>query len=943
MLILLRIREVRMPEMHHHTQEYKGLGWQVIFFFLWVWLCHSVSGQIHYSILEEIRKDSVIANIADDLKLDIKQLSSRKLQILSHISERYFYISLENGNLYIKDRIDRETLCGTEASCLLTFDAVVEKPFSVFKVTIEIQDINDNAPRFFHETFTVEMVELTSPGTRFALQNAEDPDIGTNSVQSYKLSDNQYFTLNEKISNDGSKSPELVLQKPLDREAQNIHKLVLTAMDEGNPVRSGNAVLKIIVSDSNDNFPIFTHEVYKVRVNENIPINTTTIIVNATDRDEGVYAQISYSFSKTSVNVHHTGMFSINPISGEVKTKKPLDFEAVRNYELSIQAKDGGGLVAHCKVLIELIDINDNAPEISLTSFSTPIPEDSPPGTVVALIRVHDQDSGANGEVDCKLMEEITFALMLTSDNYYRIVTARSIDREKESTYNITILANDRGSPSLSRRKSITLEVSDINDNPPIFIKSTYIAYLPENNLPGTSIYSVQASDPDTGDNAKIIYTISNTMAEELPISSYLSINIETGDLYAQRSFDYEKHKEMVIQVTAKDNGSPSLSSNATLIIRIVDLNDNAPKILYPSPDIVGSTAFEMVPFAAELGSLVTKVVAVDMDSGHNAWLSYDFLSVSESSYFTINHQTGEIRTLRIFQERDLLNHKVVVIVKDNGVPLLSATVTVSLVIADNFQQAIPKFKYEISEETQSNLQLYLVISLGLISLLFIVTVILVIISKCKESKPAPEFGTLRTNLYPPLDPRILSWYSDGSLPLPHSYNVCVALDSCENDFTYMKSKEEVPVENLIDADDSGLGNDSSKDSSNSSVQQGQPNTDWRFTQTQRPGPSGTQQPTEEAGVWPNNQFETERLQAMILASANEAAEGSSAMVGGTGTMGLSARYGPQFTLQHVPDYRQNIYIPGTTSTLTNAAGKRDGKSGAPSGNKKKSGKKEKK
>ncbi|XP_069619820.1 protocadherin gamma-B1-like isoform X18 [Ranitomeya imitator] len=932
-----------MTEMQQYKQKYKGPRWQVTFFFLWAWLCHSVSGQIHYSIVEEMRKDSVIANIADDLGLDVKQLSSRKLQILSQVSEKYFYVSLENGNLYVKDRLDRETLCGAAPSCFLSFDAVVEKPFNVFKVTVEIQDINDNPPRFFHESFTVEMVELTSPGTRFSLQNAEDPDIGLNSIQSYTLSENQYFTLNEKISNDGSKSPELVLEKPLDRETQNIHTLLLTALDGGKPVRSGTTVVNIIVGDANDNFPIFTHEVYKVSVNEGIPINTIIITVNATDSDEGVNAQISYSFSKTSANVHHTGMFTIHPRSGDVTTNRPLDFEVIKNYELSIQAKDGGGLVAHCKLLVEVIDVNDNAPEISLTSLSSPIPEDSPPGTVIALIRVHDQDSGANGEVDCKLMEEITFNLILTSDSYYRIVTTGFIDREKVSTYNLTILASDRGSPLLSSQKSITLEVSDINDNAPLFRKSTYIAYLPENNLPGVSIFSVQASDPDTGDNAKVIYTIFNTISEDPPISSYLSINMETGDLYAQRSFDYEKHKEFVIQVNATDDGFPCLSSNVTLIIRIVDQNDNAPRILYPSPDIGGFSSFEMVPFASEPGSLIAKVVAVDVDSGHNSWLSYDFLSVAESAFFTINQQTGEIRTVRMFQEKDALNHKVVVLVKDNGFPSLSATVTVSLVIADNFQQVIPKFINEISEDTQSNLQFYLVISLALISLLFIVTILLGIISKCKGSKPAAEFGTLRTNLYPPIDPRILSWYSDGSLPLPNSYNVCVALDSCENDFTYMKSSLEVPVENLIDADDPGLGNENTNDSTNNSMQQGQPNTDWRFTQAQRPGPSGAQQPPEEAGVWPNNQFETERLQAMILASANEAAEGGAAVAGGTGTMGLSARYGPQFTLQHVPDYRQNIYIPGTTSTLTNAAGKRDGKAGAPSGNKKKSGKKEKK
>ncbi|XP_063784898.1 protocadherin gamma-B5-like isoform X20 [Pseudophryne corroboree] len=933
-----------MAEMKPPTQTYKGIRWQVIFSLLLSWLCHSVSGQIHYSIVEEMRKDSVIANIAEDLGLDIKQLSSRKLRIVSRVSEKYFYVNVDNGNLYIKDRIDRETLCGAAATCFLTFDAVVENPLNVFRIKIEIQDINDNSPRFFNEIFTIEMIELTLPGNRFVLQIAEDPDIGVNSVQTYRLSDNQYFILGDSSNPDGSTFPELILQKPLDRESQNIHELILTALDGGNPVRSGTSLIRIIVTDVNDNYPVFSQQLYKVSVNENTAIDTTVITINATDRDEGVNGQITYSFSKTSGNVHHTGSFSINPLNGEIKIDNPLNFELTRIYELTIQAKDGGGLVANCKALIEVIDENDNAPEISVTSLSSPIPEDSAPGTVIALIEVHDQDSGANGEVDCKLTDK-SFNLLLSSDSYYRIVTTGFMDREKVSSYNMTVIATDRGSPPLSSRRTIRLEISDVNDNPPVFIKSTYVAYVPENNLPGASIYSVQASDPDTGDSAKIIYSISSTNTD-LPVSSYLSLNVETGVLYAQRSFDYEQHKEFLLQVMARDNGSPSLSSNATLIIRIVDQNDNAPKILYPSADSGGPVVFEMVPFASEQGSLITKVVAVDADSGHNAWLFYHFIQVSEPSHFAISQHTGEIRTSHVFQEKDILNHKVVVMVKDNGDPSLSATVTLSLIVADNFQQVVPKLSnHLIDEDPQYNLQLYLVIALALISLLFIVTVMLVVISKCKKSHSLPDFGPFSSSLYPHVDPRILSQYTNGTLTLPYSYNVCVALDPNERDFTYMKPNQDVPVDNLIDADDSGLGNENVKENlpTNSLIQQAQPNTDWRFSQAQaqRPGPSGAQQPTEEAGVWPNNQFETERLQAMILASANEAAEGGAAIGAGTGTMGLSARYGPQFTLQHVPDYRQNIYIPGTTSTLTNAAGKRDGK--GPSGNKKKSGKKEKK
>ncbi|KAM4035220.1 protocadherin gamma-B1-like isoform 5-T5 [Anomaloglossus baeobatrachus] len=795
-----------MDKMDSPIVHCTGIRWQVIYV-LFSYLCYSVSGQIHYSIVEEMRKDSVIANIVDDLGLDINHLSSRKLRIVSRASERYFYINLDNGNLYIKDRIDKETLCGTEASCFLTFDAVVENPFNDFNIKVQIQDINDNSPQFYHNTITLEIIEFTSPGARFALQSAEDPDIGSNSVQTYKLSDNQYFTLTETIKTDGSKYPELVLEKPLDREKQDIHRLILTALDGGNPIRSGTTLLKIIVIDANDNAPIFSQDMYKVTLKENSPVNSTVIMLNATDNDEGVNAQITYSFIKTFGKIHHTGIFSINPTSGEIKINGNLDLEVTKNYELSIQAKDGGGLVAHCKVLVDIIDVNDNTPEISITSLSSPIPEDSTSGTMIALIEVHDQDSGDNGNVDCQIVEDVPFNL-LSSNNYYRLVLSGAIDREKTSSYNITIIATDRGLPPLSSTRVLRLDISDVNDNPPIFAKYSYVAYVTENNLPGASIFSIQASDSDTEDNAKIIYSISNTILETPSMTSFLSINIETGVLYAQRSFDYEQNKEFIMEVTASDNGSPSLSSNVTLLIHIVDQNDNAPKILYPSsPDTGGSVVFEMVPFVSEPGSLITKVVAVDADSGHNSWLSYHFIHVSDQNHFVISERTGEIRTSRIFNEKDMLNYKVVVMVKDNGHPILSATATLSLIIADDFQQVVPKLSNKLKdEETQSNLQLYLVVGLALISLLFIITVMVAIISKCKQPKPLPAFSSLATNLYPPIDPRTFSMYSDGSLPLPYSYNMCVALDPADGDFTYMNPTGNIPVENLIDADNTEQG-----------------------------------------------------------------------------------------------------------------------------------------
>ncbi|XP_075199489.1 protocadherin gamma-B1-like [Anomaloglossus baeobatrachus] len=924
-------------------QSVQRLRWQVIFPFLFSWLCHSVSGQIHYSINEELRKGSIVGNLAKDLELNVKDLSRRKLRIVSKISEKYFNINLDNGNLYIADRIDRETLCEAAADCVLTFDTVVENPLKIVSVRIDIQDINDNPPTFILDTIKIEMSESTSPGRRFLLQDAEDLDVGVNSLISYRLSENQYFALGEKVSTDGSVFPELILEKPLDRETQNKHELILTASDGGNPVQTGTALINIIITDFNDNSPVFTQDVYKVSVRENIPVNSTILQVSASDEDEGVNAQITYSIRTTTKNILQA--FIINLKNGEIETKGQLDYEASRFHELLVQAEDGGGLVAKAKVLIEITDANDNAPEISITSSSDHIPEDSPPGSMVALIQLHDPDSGENGEVQCIITGDLPFELISSANNFHKIVSKGSLDREKISSYNITIQASDKGSPQMSSRKVINLDVSDVNDNAPVFEKLGYSAFIPENNSPGASIFSIQARDLDSEDNAKVTYSIVTRSVEEVPLSSYISMNPVTGVIYAQKSFDYEKNKEFNIQIIARDNGSPSLNSSTTLRICIVDQNDNSPVILYPSPEFDSST-FEMVSWTSEQGSLVSKVVAVDADSGHNAWLSY-FLQSSESSLFTIDQHTGEIRTSCGFHEKDIMKHGIVVLVKDNGIPSRSASVTLTMVIADHFHQVLPELSSQSNkEESQSNLQFYLVIALALISFFFMLTVIIAVVSKYKESKSSTSFGSLSTSLYPQMDPRFNSQFSTGTLPLQYSYDVCVTLDPSEREFAFLKPQHNVPVDSLIDADDSGIGNETLKNSlpaENLSSQQGQPNTDWRFTQAQRPGPSGAQQPTEEAGVWPNNQFETERLQAMILASANEAAEGSSAVGPGAGTMGLSARYGPQFTLQHVPDYRQNIYIPGTTSTLTNAAGKRDGKAGAPSGNKKKSGKKEKK
>ncbi|XP_074772490.1 protocadherin gamma-B5-like [Athene noctua] len=740
--------------------------------------CRAAPERIRYAIPEELGRGSLVGPLARDLGLSPAELPARKLRVATAAERqlKYFSVSAESGELYVSERLDREEMCGEAASCSVSFEALVQNPLNVFHVEVDIQDVNDNSPRFLRDTFHLEINEFTSPGARYYLGMAEDPDVGSNALQGYELEKNGYFAVEVKQSQDGSKFAELVLRRALDRESEQSLRLVLTALDGGDPPRSGTAQLCINVTDANDNAPVFAQDRYRASLREDAPPGSTVLHVSASDADAGFNARITYGFGETPAKVLQK--FVVDAESGTVTLREALDFEETRAFSLAVEARDGGGLVAHCEVEVEVLDVNDNAPEITLLSVSSPVPEDAPVGTVVALLNVMDRDSGENGQVSCELSGEAPLSLVASSSGgSYKVVTASALDREQAGEHRVTVVARDRGSPALSGRAALVLEVSDVNDNAPVFEEAAYSAYVAENNAAGAPVLRVRARDADAGANGRVSYWLAGGSAGAAP---YVSVEARSGAVYAQRSFDYEQCREFAVAVRAQDGGAPARSSTATVRVFVLDRNDNAPRVLWPAagagPGAVaaGPAPFEVVPRSAEAGYLVAKVVAVDADAGRNAWLSYELVQAPEPALFRVGPHSGEVRTARAVSERDAAKQRLVAVVKDHGQPALSATATLHVVLAESLQEALPELSERAAgADSAAELQFYLVLALALLSALFLLSVALAVLARLRRAGPPAVLRCLGAQRFSAAGAAFPADFCEGTLP--YSYNLCAA------------------------------------------------------------------------------------------------------------------------------------------------------------------------
>ncbi|XP_053812355.1 protocadherin alpha-2-like isoform X2 [Vidua chalybeata] len=903
-------------------------------------------GQVRYSVAEEAKAGTVVGRLAQDLGLEAGEAEARRLRLVAQGRRASVEVSGASGALLVSSRLDREELCGKSAPCALRLEVLLERPLRVFHVELEVTDINDNAPIFPAARKNISIAESSVPGSRFPLEGASDADIGTNAQLSYTLSPSEYFTLDVKSSDESRKSLFLVLAKSLDRETIPVHRLVLTASDGGRPSLTGTMELVISVLDANDNAPQFNQSVYKVQLPENTTEGTLVTRVNATDSDEGSNKEFSYSIL-TSTPIANKELFTIDTKTGEIRLKGTLDFEDVRLHELQVEATDKGTppLSGHCSVELEVLDVNDNAPEVRVTSLSVPVAEDASVGTVVALLSVSDRDSGENGRVRCWVWPASPFGLEATFAGSYSLVLREALDRERVSEYEVEVRAEDGGAPALRASRGLRVPVSDVNDNAPAFAQAVYTVLARENNAAGAELARLWARDPDEAGNGRVSYSVWEGGAGGggwRAASSYVSVDAESGRLWALRPLDYEELQVLQFEVRAVDAGEPPLCGNATVQLFVLDENDNAPALLPPAgsaPEAGGVAAAEAAAAAgagsesgtlwawaawgAPAGQVVAKIRAVDADSGYNAWLRYELWEPRGKGPFRVGLYSGEVSTARALDEADGPRQRLLIVVRDHGEPARSATATLSVSLVEAAEAAAAAAAGSSSSSSSSSVSrsalgvelgpgaasaatnVWLVVAICAVSSLFLLAVVLY-----GASRWAPRAAVLSgpgpTTLV--CASEVGSW----SYSQRHSRSLCVPDGAAKSDLMVFSPNFPPPPPGPAPKDTQPEPSallDTPK----------HPNPDWRYSASLRAGMQSAVH-MEEAGVLrggaagPDQQWPT----VSSATAEPEAGEVSPPVGAGVNSNSWTFKFGPGNSKQGGPgELPDKFIIPGSPAIIS--------------------------
>ncbi|XP_060910553.1 protocadherin-8 [Labrus mixtus] len=725
--------------------------WIFIFLFsqfLFASPARSDGNTVRYQTNEEDAPGTVIGNLAKDMSLSLSHSSKTNFRMMKQFNDSFIRVRESDGQLSVGERIDRERMCRHILQCLITFDVVnfSKDRYKLIHVQVEVKDINDNSPEFPNRESIVEISENAAVGSRVPLDPAVDADVGSNYIQSYQISVNSHFTIDVLLRADGVKYAELVLMKELDRETQSLYTVELVATDGGNPFRSGSTKITIRVTDFNDNSPVFDQNSFSVSLPEDAQVGTVILDLNAVDADEGSNGEVVYGFGK-QVSHEIRELFQVDNKSGRLTLKSPVDFEDKSTYELDVQATDLGPnpTPSVCKIIIHVSDVNDNAPEISITPMTSittgvaHISESADKDSLVALISTLDRDAGVNSQVHCSLYGHDHFKLRQAYEDSYMIVTAAALDRERISEYNLTVMAEDFGSPPLRKITQFTIRVNDENDNAPLFTKSVYEVSVVENNPPGAYITTVEAKDADLGNNGKITYRLVDGVIMGSPVNTFVSLNSVSGSIYALRSFNYEVMKLLDIHVQASDGGSPQLQSTAVIRLKIVDQNDNQPAII--QPPLYKGSAEVFLPKDAPAGYVVTQIRATDADEGVNAQLSY---KITEGGHlgFSVNKDTGKVHVSRQLTYDLTDNVKVTVAVSDNGSPALTSTAIIHFSFIEGALPSMPSLAQNGNEELfEWDMSIAIIIVLAGSCSLLLLAIILITTICSRRKKETREGG----------------------------------------------------------------------------------------------------------------------------------------------------------------------------------------------------------
>ncbi|XP_006866236.1 PREDICTED: protocadherin alpha-C2-like isoform X2 [Chrysochloris asiatica] len=891
------------PSLSAMVVSWRG-AWRSLLALLLLRAWEAGNGQVHYSVFEEAKHGTFVGRIAQDLGLELAELVPRLFRMASKGRRELLEVNLQNGILFVNSRIDREELCGRSAVCSIHLEVIVDKPLQIFHIEVEVKDINDSPPVFREREQKVLIAESARLDSHFPLEGASDADIGVNSLLTYRLSVNEYFELKIITNTDKSILPELVLRKLLDREETPELNLLLMTTDGGKPQLTASIQILITILDVNDNAPGFDQPVYKVALFENVQNATRVIQLNASDLDDGLNREISYGI-RMILPVSEKCIFSIDSDTGDIRIYGTLDFEENNAYEIQVNAIDKGfpSMSGHSTVLVEVLDLNDNVPEVTITSLSLPVPEDAQLGTLIALISVSDRDSGANGQVTCSVTSNVPFILVSTFKNYYSLVLDGVLDHESMSEYFVVVTAKDSGSPPLSTTASVLVEVADVNDNAPAFGQPEYTVLVKENNPPGSHIFTVSARDADAQENALVSYSLVERRVGERTLSSYVSVHAESGKVYALQPLDREELELLQFQVSARDAGFPPLGSNVTLQVFVLDENDNAPVLLPPGSGGFGGAMSEMVPRLVGAGHVVAKVRAVDADSGYNAWLSYELHPESGRTQipFRVGLYTGEVSTTRALDEEDAPRQRLLVLVKDHGEPPLSATATVLVSLVENGQalktSLLASSGAEGREAALVDVNVYLIIAICAVSSLLVLTLLLYTALRCSAPPPEGTCGPGKATLV--CSSAVGSW----SHSQQRRQRVCSGEGQPKMDLMVFSP-------NLPPLRADGL---------NPPSEPRQPNPDWRYSASLRAGMHSSVH-LEEAGVLragpggPDQQWPT-------VSSATpepEAGEVSPPVGAGVNSNSWTFKYGPGNPKQSGPgELPDKFIIPGSPAIIS--------------------------